>query len=78
MSFTNPWPAKISMTVEEAVIASGLSRRTIMKFIGDGSLPSAFVAGRRRIAPRALERLMTGQPPERDGAPRLRSVVDAE
>jgi excisionase family DNA binding protein len=73
MSYSNPWPARISLTVEEASIAAGLSRRTSVRAIEQGKLPSAFVCGRRRISPHALERFMAGLPPEDDGAPALRS-----
>ena len=54
MTFHNPWPARIAMTVEEASIAAGLGRRTIMRAIEQGKLPSAFVCGRRQISPRPL------------------------
>jgi excisionase family DNA binding protein len=74
MSFNNPWPAKIAMTVEEATIAAGLGRRTIVRAIEQGRLPSAFVCGRRRISPRALERFMAGLPPEPADVPHMRTV----
>ena len=70
----NPWPAKIALTVEEASIAAGLGRRTIMRAIAQERLPSAFVCGRRRISPRALERFMAGLPPEAAEVPRMRTV----
>jgi excisionase family DNA binding protein len=72
--FHNPWPAKIAMTIEEAAIAAGLGRRTIVRAIEQGKLPSSFVCGRRRISPRALERFMAGLPPEPADAPQMRVV----
>jgi excisionase family DNA binding protein len=72
--FHNPWPAKIAMTIEEAAVAAGLGRRTIVRAIEHGRLPSAFVCGRRRISPRALERFMAGLPPEPTDVPQMRTV----
>jgi excisionase family DNA binding protein len=63
------------MTIEETSIAAGLGRRTIVRAIEQGKLPSAFVCGRRRISPRALERFMAGLPPEAADTPRMRSVA---
>jgi excisionase family DNA binding protein len=74
MSFTNPWPARIAMTVEECSVAAGLGRRTIMRAIEEGKLPSAFVCGRRRISPRALERFMAGLEPEEADTPTMKTV----
>jgi hypothetical protein len=61
MSSTN-WPAKISYNLEEAKFASGLSLRSLQRAIETGALRSAFVLGRRRIAPADLEAFMSGAP----------------
>jgi excisionase family DNA binding protein len=74
MSYSNPWPQKIALTLEECCIAGGLGRRTLQRAIAEGKLPSAFVCGRRRITPRALERFMQGLPPESTDTPRLKTV----
>ena len=74
MNYHNPWPQRIAMTIEEATIAAGLGRRTINRAIAEGRLPSAFVCGRRRISPRALERFMQGLPPEPVDVPRMKTV----
>lgn len=59
-----PITQKISVTVDEAVAASGLSRSTIYELIGDGSLESRRVAGRRLILVRSLRRLIEGDAAE--------------
>ena len=74
MTFHNPWPARIAMTVEEASIAAGLGRRTIMRAIEQGKLPSAFVLVGGEF-PASLERFMSGLPPIASDAPRMRTVA---
>ena len=74
MNYQNPWPQKIALTVPEAMVASGLGDRTIRRAISEGRLPSAFVCGRRRILPRALERFLTGLPPEPSDLPRMKTI----
>jgi hypothetical protein len=61
MSLVN-WPSKISYTLEEAQFAAGISRRSLERAIETGALRSAFVCGRRRIAPADLEAFMAGLP----------------
>lgn len=62
-----PIAQKISVTVDEAVGASGLSRSTIYELIKDNAIESRVVAGRRLILVRSLRRLIEGdiadQPP---------------
>ncbi len=62
---TGPWPEKIAFTFDEAVFASGVSRRALQYAIKDGRLKSYFAAGRRRIFPKDLEEFLRGttQPP---------------
>jgi predicted DNA-binding transcriptional regulator AlpA len=47
------WPKRIAYNIEEAMFASGLSRRSLIRAMESGQLPSAFVMGRRRISPEA-------------------------
>ena len=70
-------PRRIAYNIEEAMFASGLSRRTLDRAMASGQLPSAFVAGRRRISPAALERFMAGLPPDPNTAPRMKSIAVA-
>jgi hypothetical protein len=74
MSMITDWPKRIAFTVDEAMFASGLSRRSLTRAMESGQLPSAFVMGRRRISPDALERFMRGLPPDPDTTPRMRAV----
>jgi hypothetical protein len=76
MSLTE-WPKRIAFTVEEAMFARGLSRRSLTRAMERGQLPSAFVMGRRRISPDALERFMQGLPPDPNTAPRMKSIAVA-
>ncbi len=62
MSLTTTWPSKVAYTIEEAQFAAGISRRSLERAIEAGTLRSAFVCGRRRIAPADLEAYMSGQP----------------
>lgn len=62
MSLTTNWPSKVALTLEEAQFAAGISRRSLERAIESGALRSAFVCGRRRIAPGDLEAYMAGQP----------------
>jgi hypothetical protein len=48
------------MTFDEAVMASGVSRRALQYAIKDGRLKSHFAAGRRRIFVRDLEDFLRG------------------
>jgi excisionase family DNA binding protein len=64
MNNTVPLEQKISVTVDAAAAASGLSRSTIYELIGDGSLESRRVAGRRLILVRSLRRLIEGDAAE--------------
>ncbi len=62
MSLATNWPARIAYTIDEAVFASGISKRQIYRALERGELRAAWVAGRRRIAPVDLERYMRGEP----------------
>ena len=62
MSLTTNWPAKVAYTLDEAQFAAGISRRSLERAIETGALRSAFVLGRRRIAPADLEDFMSGRP----------------
>ena len=62
MSLTTNWPAKVALTIEEAQFVAGISRRSLERAIETGALRSAFVCGRRRIAPADLEAFMGGLP----------------
>jgi excisionase family DNA binding protein len=62
VSLTTNWPAKVALTIEEAQFAAGVSRRSLERAIESGALRSAFVCGRRRIAPADLEAFMAGSP----------------
>jgi hypothetical protein len=53
MSMVKDWPKRIAYNIEEAMFASGLSRRSLIRAMESGQLPSAFVMGRRRISPEA-------------------------
>jgi len=75
MSMITDWPKRIAYTVDEAMFASGLSRRSLTWAMESGRLPSALVMGRRRISPDALERFMKGLPPDPETAPRMRVVA---
>lgn len=61
---TGPWPAKIAYTLDEAVMASGISRRSLQAAISAGTLRSSFSVGRRRIFPADLEQFLRGGPPK--------------
>jgi excisionase family DNA binding protein len=74
MTLHNPWPAKIALTIEECIVAGGIGRRTLTKAIAEKRLPAAFVNGRWRIAPSALERYLAGLPPQADDLPRFKSI----
>jgi hypothetical protein len=69
------WPKRIAYTVEEAMFASGLSRRSLNRAMESGTLPSAFVMGRPRISPEALDRFMKGLPPDPATTPKMRTVA---
>lgn len=55
-----PINQRISVTVDETVAASGLSRSTIYELIGDGTLESRRVGGRRLVLVRSLRKLIEG------------------
>ena len=74
MGYSTPWPEKIALTIPEAIVASGLGDRTLRRAIAEEKLPTAFVCGRRRISPRALERFMSGLPPEPADVPQMRTI----
>ena len=56
------WPPRLAFTVDESVFVSGVSKRQINLAIASGELPSALVAGRRRIAPIDLAAWLRGEP----------------
>jgi hypothetical protein len=76
MSLAMTWPARIAYTLDEAVFASGISKRQLYRALETGQLRAAFVAGRRRIVPADLELYLRGEPMPTTPAPRLRVVVD--
>ena len=51
-------PETLTYTVEQAALASGLSRTTIFALIKSGSLRSSKIGGRRLILKRELLRLI--------------------
>jgi helix-turn-helix protein len=55
-----PWPEKLAFTIDEAIHASGISRRSLYRAMGEGKLTFSFVAGRRRIFPEALRTYLRG------------------
>lgn len=71
MSLTTNWPAKVALTIEEAQFAAGISRRSLERAIETGALRSAFVCGRRRIAPVDLEAFMAGAPMPAGAPPKI-------
>jgi excisionase family DNA binding protein len=54
---------KLAFRIDEAVVASGLSRSTLYNLIAAGTLPSVRVAGRRLILKADLIKLLTGGAP---------------
>lgn len=61
---TSPTPRqahKLAYRIDEAVAASGLSRSTLYALIGNGTLPSVRVAGRRLILKDDLVAFLTGR-----------------
>jgi hypothetical protein len=68
------WPPKVAYTLDEAMFASGISRRQLFRAIERGELRAAWVAGRRRIVPADLELYVRGQPMPDTTAPKMRSV----
>ena len=59
------------LSVEEAAILLGESRSSVYRSIGRGDLPLPVftINGRLRIARRAVERLLAGEPPSGLGGP---------
>ena len=49
MKINNPEPQPITLNVEQASRALGLSRSTVSKFISTGELPSFMLGGRRVV-----------------------------
>ena len=49
MKINNPEPRPITLNVEQASRALGLSRSTVSKFIFTGELPSFMLGGRRVV-----------------------------
>ncbi len=53
---------KLAFSYDEAVTATGLSRSTLKRLVGEGKL-RAIAIGRRRVIPKAdLERLVNAEP----------------
>jgi hypothetical protein len=73
MSDLYPFPTRIALTVEEAMFASGVSRRALFRAMSEKRLRSSFVCGRRRIDPADLAAFMRGQPMPDSPAPMVRS-----
>jgi hypothetical protein len=46
--------------IDEAIHASGVSRRELYRAMASGKLKYSFVAGRRRIFPKDLEEFLRG------------------
>jgi hypothetical protein len=44
-----PWPDRVTLTVDDAMIATGLGRSSIKDRIADGTLRSTLVCGRRLV-----------------------------
>jgi excisionase family DNA binding protein len=65
---------KIAFTIDEAIAAAGVSRRTLYASMAKGELPFAFVAGRRRIAPERLRAWILGEPVSSEAGVSLRSA----
>ena len=57
---TYTWPDKLAYVLDEAVHASGISRRELYRAMSDGRLKFSFVAGRRRIFPDDLRNFLRG------------------
>jgi hypothetical protein len=68
-----PFPARIALTVEEAMFASGVSRRALFRAMSEKRLRSSFVCGRRRINPDDLAAFMRGQPMPESPSSTMRS-----
>ena len=49
-----PWPEKLCYVIDEAVAASGVSRRKVYEAMQKGELRYTTVGGRRRIFPADL------------------------
>ncbi len=75
MSAMHQFPPRIAYVVEEAMFASGLSRRALFKAMEDGRLRSYFSAGRRRIFPEDLETFLKGERPSPEPVSKMRSHV---
>lgn len=54
------WPEKLAYVLDEAVHASGVSRRSLYRAMDEGKLKFSFVAGRRRILPEDLRLYLRG------------------
>lgn len=50
MTISSHEPQPITLNVEQAARALGLSRSTVFKFISKGELPSVVIGGRRVIS----------------------------
>jgi predicted site-specific integrase-resolvase len=57
---TYTWPDRLAYVIDEAVHASGISRRELYRAMSDGRLKFSFVAGRRRIFPDDLKKFLRG------------------
>lgn len=38
----NPWPGKITVTLQDVLLATGLGKRTLDRMLADGLVPGAF------------------------------------
>jgi excisionase family DNA binding protein len=54
--------SKRALTVNEAARVYSISRSSLYKLIGDGTIPDLIVAGRRLISIDAMEGLISGAP----------------
>jgi excisionase family DNA binding protein len=57
---TYTWPDKLALVIDEAVHASGVSRRELYRAMAAGKLKFSFIAGRRRIFPEDLKEWLRG------------------
>ena len=54
-------PFRLSYSVHEAAMATGIGRTTLYKLIGDGTLPSTKIGGRRLIRAADLDRMLAAE-----------------
>lgn len=45
----NPWPGRVTITLDELAQAVGVCRRTIKRLEADGKLPGACSMGRKKL-----------------------------